>query len=157
MVDGNPILTKGESVSVISTINYAREIVLAYLREQSSATSEADITKAKQTHLSSENIKVLIDLSHALNKSVSFEIEKFTEGWTSLNSTFITVSIPLFVGLIIYLVLTLIYYLLRTLSKFRRNIMYNKGILRLVRHTIVQHNRDLLAFAVSDEVKEALE
>lgn len=156
-MDGNPVLTKGESISIISTINYAREIVLAYLRSQGAATTSAEVTTAKRTQLSNTNFMVLIDLSQALNKSIDFEIQKFTDGWKSLNSTFITVTIPLFVGLIIYLVLTLIYYLIGTLSKFRRNVRYNKGVLRLVRHSIVQQNPELLTFAISDELKDYLE
>ena len=156
-MDGNPILTKGESVSIISTINYAREIVLAYLRAQSAATSSAGVLQAKRSQLSSDNFMVLIDVNQALNKSVNFEIEKFNEGWTSLNSTFITITIPLFVGLIIYLVLTLVYYLLGTIAKFRRNVLYNKGMLRLVRHSVIQQNKDLLAFTISDELKDFLE
>lgn len=100
---------------------------------------------------------VLIDMSTALNKSINYEIDKFTNGWQSLNSTFITVTIPLFVGLIIYLVLTLVYYLLRTLAKFRRNVRYNKGVLKLIRHSIVQQNQELLTFATSNELKDYLE
>jgi hypothetical protein len=157
LVDNNPVLTKGESVSIISTINYAREIVLGYLRAQSSASTATAVSSAKATYLSSTNFMVLIDMSQALNKSVDFEIATYEKNWTSMNKTFITVTIPLFVGLIIYLVLTLVFYLLFTLAKFRRNVRYNKGVLRLIRHSIIQNNEDLLQYATSDELKDFLE
>lgn len=153
----NPVLTKGESISVISTINYAREIVLYYFRQSATATSDAVKLAAKQSSITSNNLQILVGVNMALNKSINYEIDVFNQNWQSLNSTYLTISVPLFVGLIVYLILTLVYYLLRSISKLSRRVAYNKGLLCLVRREIIANNKPMQAMILEGEISEMLE
>lgn len=157
MILENPILTKGESISVISTVNYAREIVHSYLRQKAVAADNAAVKAAKIASMTTNNLLILVDINDALNKSINYEITTFKQNWQSLNSTYLTISVPLFAGLIVYLLLTLVYYLLRSIAKLRQRVSYNKGLLCLVRREIIMNNKSLQAMILEGDISEMLE
>lgn len=151
------MLSKGESISIISVVNYAREIVLAYLRDQATAADDTEVAEAKRVALTGKNLWVLENIGHALNKSVNYEISEFRLAWKSTNSTYLALSIPLFICLIIYLLLTLTYYLIKTIKRFRQRVMHNKGLLSLVRHKVILQNKGMQNMISEGELRAMLE
>ncbi len=156
-VHNNDILTKGESISIISTINYARELVLEYLRDRAVLTIDTDIEALQINTILSTNMRVLEDIVFALNKTISFELGTFEDAWQKTNNHFTNLSIPLFAGLIVYLVLTFAGYLLRTLQRFRKRVLYNKGLLSLVPQHLILQNANLKEHIFEGELKDVLE
>lgn len=156
IIDNNPILTKGESVSIVSIIHYCRESVLKFIRSTSTTTAANMVPLQKSVLLGSE-MNIVYTIKRALNLTISREITLFEEAWTKTNNVYINWSVPLFIGLIIYLVLTLISYLVRTLKDFGRRVSYNKGLLSLIPHETIASNPNLKQCILEGELKQLLQ
>ena len=149
LIQNNPILSKGEAVSMISTINYARELVMSYRRNPVPATLTAT--------LRSSSMRIITAMADALNKTITLELETFESNWQKTNNVYFNTSVPLYIGLIIYLLLSLFLYLMNTLGKFSRGVMYNKGLLNLIPQNIILNNRGLKERITLNELKNILE